>query len=126
MGDGGKDIGAVGSRAFDAISVVDTTLPRFVIDIEVLKIIVEVDGASAEVSAQECCMSCKDSGDIDVPLPAERNGDPGLPFVEVRNNCGMKLAREILKKGKNKKVSTNSGTLQEMGGHTSPRNQATT
>jgi hypothetical protein len=41
--DGSKDIGAVGSRAFNAISVVDTTLPRFVIDIEVLKIIVEVD-----------------------------------------------------------------------------------
>ena len=41
--DGSKDIGAVGSRAFNAISVVDTTLPRFVIDIEVLKIVVEVD-----------------------------------------------------------------------------------
>jgi len=27
VGDGGKDIGAVGSRRIDAISVVDTTLP---------------------------------------------------------------------------------------------------
>jgi hypothetical protein len=44
-------------------------------------------------------MSRKDSGDIDVPLPAERNGDASLPFVEVGNNRGMKLAREILKKG---------------------------
>ena len=43
VGDGGEDIGAVGSRAFDAISVVDTTLPRFVVDIKVLKIVVEVD-----------------------------------------------------------------------------------
>jgi hypothetical protein len=41
--DSSKDIGAVGSRAFNTISVVDTTFPRFVIDIEVLKIVVEVD-----------------------------------------------------------------------------------
>lgn len=99
MRDGSKDIGAVGSRAFNAISVVDTTLPRFVIDIEVLKIIVEIDRASAEVSAQECSMSCENSGDIDVPLPAERNGNASLPFVEVRNDRGMKLAREILEGG---------------------------
>ena len=97
--DGSKDIGAVGSRAFNAISVVDTTLPRFVIDIEVLKIIVEIDRASAEVSAQECSMSCENSGDIDVPLPAERNGNASLPFVEVRNDRGMKLPREILEGG---------------------------
>ena len=71
-------------------------------------------------------MSGEDSGDIDVPFPAERNSDASLPFVEVRKNRGMKLAREILKKGKIKKVSTGSGTLQEMSGHTSPRNQATT
>ena len=44
-------------------------------------------------------MGCKDSGDIDVPLPAEWNGDASLPFVEVRNDRGMKLAREILKEG---------------------------
>ena len=43
MRDGGKNVGTVGSRAFDAISVVDTTLPCFVIDIEVLKIVVKVD-----------------------------------------------------------------------------------
>ena len=122
MRDGSKDIGAVGSRAFNAISVVDTTLPRFVIDIEVLKIIVEIDRASAEVSAQECSMSCENSGDIDVPLPAERNGNASLPFVEVRNDRGVKLAREILKEGKR----VNTGSLLEMGGHTSPRNQATT
>ncbi len=35
-------------------------------------------------------MSCKDSGDIDVMPPADRNGYPSLPFVGVCNNCSIK------------------------------------
>lgn len=34
--DGGKDVGAVGCAPLDAVAVVDATLARFVVDIEVL------------------------------------------------------------------------------------------
>lgn len=44
---GGEDIGAVGSRAFDAVSVVYATLACLVIDIKVLEVIIKVDAASA-------------------------------------------------------------------------------
>ena len=57
-------------------------------------------------------MSCKDCGDIDVPLPTERNGNASLPFVEVRNNRGMKLAREILK---DKKKISATGNVTRRG-----------
>jgi hypothetical protein len=73
-------------------------------------------------------MSCENSDDIDVPLPAERNGNASLPFVEVRNDRGMNLAREILEGGWDKNARMHSGMLVKkyMSGHTSPRNQATT
>jgi hypothetical protein len=67
---GGEDIGAVGSGTLDAVSVVYAALPGFVVDVEVLEVVVKVNGASAEVAAEESCMSSKDGGDIDVSLSA--------------------------------------------------------
>ena len=67
---GGKDVGAMGSRTLDAVSVVYAALPGFVVDVKVLEVVVKVDGASAEVAAEESCMSGKDGGDIDVSLSA--------------------------------------------------------
>lgn len=109
MGDCGEDIRTVCSRAFDAISVINTTLSGFVINVEVLKIVVKVDRTSTEVSTQEGGVGSEDGGDVYVSLPAERNGDPSLPFVEMRNNSGIKLSGKILSAGK-KKVSADSGT----------------
>lgn len=42
MGYGGEDIRAVCGRALDAITVINATLPGFVVDVEVLQIVVEV------------------------------------------------------------------------------------
>lgn len=36
MGHGGEDVGTVGSRAFNAVSVIDTALSSLVVDIEIL------------------------------------------------------------------------------------------
>ena len=93
---GGEDICAVCRGAFDAISVVDTTLSSFVINIKVLKVVVKVNRAGTQVSAEEGCVCCEDRSDIDVPLPTERNGDPSLPFMEVRHDGGTELPRKIL------------------------------
>lgn len=41
--DGSEDIGAVGGGALDAVSVVDSTFSCFVIDVEVLEVVVEID-----------------------------------------------------------------------------------
>ncbi len=50
MRDSGEHVRAVRRRAFDAVSVVYPAFSRFVIDVEVLEVVVEIDGASAEVS----------------------------------------------------------------------------
>lgn len=47
MGDSGKNVSTVRSRAFDAVSVVNAAFPCFVVDIEVLEIVVKVDRPSA-------------------------------------------------------------------------------
>jgi len=39
---GREDVGTVGGRTFDTISVVDASLSCFVIDIEVLEVVVKV------------------------------------------------------------------------------------
>ena len=41
-------------------------------------------------------MCCEDRGDVDVPFPTERNGDPSLPFVEMRHDGGSELPGKIL------------------------------
>lgn len=43
-------------------------------------------------------MSCENSGDIDVPLPAERNGNASLPFVKVGYDGSGELTGDVLKK----------------------------
>jgi hypothetical protein len=89
--------------------VVDTTLPCFVIDVKVLKVVVKVNRAGTQVPAQKGRVCCEDRGDIDVSLPTERNGDPSLPFVEMCHDSGAELPGKILAT-REKKVSTRFGT----------------
>jgi len=93
---GGEDICAVCRGAFDAISVVDTTLSGFVINVKVLQVVVKVNRAGTQISAQKGRVCCEDRGDIDVSLPTERNGDPSLPFVEMCHDSGTELPGKIL------------------------------
>lgn len=47
----GENVGTMGGGAFDTIAVIYATLTGFMVDVKVLKIVVKVDGASAEISA---------------------------------------------------------------------------
>ena len=94
--DGGEDVRAVRRGALDAVAVVDAALAGLVVDVEVLQVVVEVDGAGAEVAAEEGGVGGKDSGDVDVSLAAEGDSEAGLPFVEVGNNGTVELAQDIL------------------------------
>lgn len=83
--------------AFDAVSVVDTALACFVVDIKVLEVVVEVDGASAKIAAEKSRVSGEDGGYVDVSLATERDCETGLPFVEVGNYGLVKLTGDILR-----------------------------
>jgi hypothetical protein len=99
VGDRGEYICAVGCTAFDTVSVVDTAFPCLVVDVKVLEVVIKVDGTSAEVAAEEGGMGCKYGGDVDMSLPTERDGNTSLPLMKVGDNCGGKLAGNILQRG---------------------------
>ena len=96
MRHGREDIGAVRGGTLNAVPVVDTALSRFVVDIEVLEIVVEVDRAGTEITAEQGSMSGKHRCDIDVPLAQERDGETSLPLVEVGDHGLVELACDIL------------------------------
>jgi hypothetical protein len=93
---GREHVRTVCRRALDAVAVVDPTLAGFVVHIEVLEVVVEVDRARAEVPAKECRVGREDGRDIDLAFPAERDGEAGLPLVEVRDDSGLGLACGVL------------------------------
>lgn len=92
VGDGGEDVAGVSSGTLNAVPVVDATLARFGIDIEVLEVVVEIDGAGAEISSEKRSVGRKDSGDVNPPLTAKRQTDTSEPLVEVRDNRNRPLA----------------------------------
>ena len=53
--------------------MINSALSSFVIHVKVLQVVVKVDGACAEVSAQEGGVGGEDGGDVNVPFPTERN-----------------------------------------------------
>ena len=97
VGNGREYIGTVSGRSLDAVSVVYSSLPSLVINVEILKVVIEVDGTCAQVASKEGRMCSEDCGDIDMTLAAEGNCKTGLPFMEVCDDgCGQ-LSSDILK-----------------------------
>ena len=93
---GGEHVGTVCGRALNAISMIDTTFSGFVVDVEVLKVIVEVDGAGAEVSTEEGGMCCEYCCHVNVTFAAEGDSKACLPLVEMGYHGSVKLERDIL------------------------------
>jgi hypothetical protein len=96
VGDGGEHIGGVRSSALDTVSVVDSTLSSFCVDIEELQVIVKIDRASAQVATQEGSVGGEDGGDIDAPLLAEGESDTSEPLVELSNDGSLLLVKYVL------------------------------
>lgn len=96
VGDGGEDVAGVCGGALDAVAVVDAALACLGVDVKVLKVVVEVDGAGAEVASEESCVGCEDGRDVDAALLAEGEGDTREPLVEVGNDCLFLLVRDEL------------------------------
>lgn len=50
--------------------MVDAAFARFVINIEILEVVVEVHAARTQISAKQSSMGSKDGGDVDVAFAA--------------------------------------------------------
>ena len=53
VGHGREDVRTVRGRSLDAVSVVDSAFARFLVNVKVREVVVEVDRSSAEVSTEE-------------------------------------------------------------------------
>lgn len=94
--DGCKDITAMGSRALDAVPVIDTAFASLLVHIEVPEIVIKVYRAGAEVAAEQGGMGSKDGRDVDMTLAAKGDRDSGEPFVKVGNDGGLGLVVDKL------------------------------
>lgn len=81
--DSGKDVAAVGCGTLDTVTMVDTTLASFMVDVKVAKVVVKVDGPGTEVSSKQGGVGCEDGGDIDMTLAAQGDAHTSEPLVEV-------------------------------------------
>ena len=76
--------------------MIDSTFACFVVDIEVLKVVIEVDASRAKVSAEQCGVSCEDGGNVDVTFSEKRNSETCLPFMEMGYDSSFELTSDIL------------------------------
>jgi len=97
MGDGRKDISTMSSRTFNTVSVINATFSGFVIDIEVLKIIVEIYRTSTEIPAEKSGVGSEDGSDVDMTFTTEGDSEASLPLVKVGDDGCSSLASDILR-----------------------------
>ena len=76
--------------------MIDSTFACFVVDVEVLKVVIEVDASRAKVSAEQCGVSCEDGGNVDVTFSEKRNSETCLPFMEMGYDSSFELTSDIL------------------------------
>ena len=91
-----EHISAMCCRTFYAVSMIDASLSSFMIDIEILQIVIEINGTGTEITAEEGCMCREYGSDVDMSLTAKGDGDTCLPFMEVCNNGCCQLTGDVL------------------------------
>ena len=67
VGNGGEDIARMGGSSLDAVSVIDTALSSLSINIEPLKVVIEVHRACAQVATEKSGMCREDSRNVNLP-----------------------------------------------------------
>lgn len=59
---------------FNAVPMVDTALASFVVNVEILQVVVKVNGARAKITAEKGRVGREDSCNVDVTLAAQGDG----------------------------------------------------
>jgi hypothetical protein len=80
--------------------VVNAALAGLLVDVKVLEVVVEIDRAGAEVAAEERRVRRKDGRHVDMALAAERDGEAGLPLVEVSDDGRLGVVDSELQVGR--------------------------
>jgi hypothetical protein len=72
-----------------SLPVVDTPFTSLVVDVKVLKIVVEINTTSTQVSSEQGSVGSENGSDVDMPLSTEGNSETSLPFVEMSNDGSL-------------------------------------
>ena len=67
---GCEHISAMCCRTFYAVSVINSSFSGFVVDIKILQIVIEINGAGTEIAAEQRCVCRKYGSDVDMSLTA--------------------------------------------------------
>lgn len=86
MTDSRKDIGTMSCASLDTVTMINTTLTSLVINIKVSEVVVKVNRASTQVTAQKSSVRGKDGSNVNLALLDQWNGNTSQPFVEMSNN----------------------------------------
>lgn len=68
--DGCENIRTMSRGPLDTVPMVDAALASFMINVEILQIVVEVDASRAKVTSEERCVRREDCGHVDMSLTA--------------------------------------------------------
>ena len=96
MAHSSEHISTMCSTSFDAVTMVDTTLSSFVINVEIGEVVVEVYAAGTEISTEERGVGCEYRCEVYVTFSAEGDCEACLPFVEVGDDGCVELMRDVL------------------------------
>ena len=86
LGNGGKHVRRGRGRALHAVAMVDLSIAGLFVQIELIQIVVEIDVAGAQVSAQQSGVRREDGRNAQLPHPAQHQTAAGQPFVEMSDD----------------------------------------
>jgi hypothetical protein len=95
--DGGENVGAVSGGAFHAVAMVDATIARLLVQVEVRQVVVEVTVAGAQVAAEQRGVCGEHRGDVQLTHARQNQANAGHPFVKVTDNV-LGLAAQLMQK----------------------------
>jgi hypothetical protein len=64
----GENISTVGGRTFDAVPMIYASFPCLMVNIKILKVVIEVDAARAKIAAKQRSVCGENCCDVDMSL----------------------------------------------------------
>ena len=77
------------------------------VDIEILQIVVEINGTGTQVPTEKRCMCCEYGSHVDMSLTTKGYGDTCLPFMKVGDDSCCQLTGDVLSVESIRKVRCN-------------------
>jgi hypothetical protein len=99
MTDGSENISGMCSCSFNAVTVINSSFASFMIDIEILQVVIKVDRARTQVPSEKSSVGSENCSDIDTAFPTEWKCNASEPFMEMNDDSFRRFMRNKLELG---------------------------